>query len=200
MKQKVRNSGNGTNKVLGRVGAEKKKAVIALCLIAVMALMWARMLGRKTPKAAEAALIGQGAKSTGELNSESKVSFIELPKVKGRNDVLTRDFFASNGWQDFIGDKVGTEEVSTVSKDGSEEVARRVAEKMKLEAIGLGKNPQAFINNKVLSVGDKLLISEGVDTYECEVAGIEENTVLVRCGEAKIVLKLTQPIEAQLIK
>ena len=106
--------------------------------------------------------------------------------------MLTRDFFASNGWQDFVGDKVGTEEVSVVSKDGSEEVARRIAGRMKLEAIGLGKNPQAFINNKLLSVGDKLMISEGVDTYECQVDGIEENTVIVRCGDAEIVLKLTQ--------
>lgn len=198
MKQSVRNSGNGTNKLFGRLGAEKKKTIIASCLIAVMALMWAKVLGRKTPESAEAAMMGQGAKLTGESNSESKISFTELPEVKGRNDVLTRDFFASNGWQDFVGDKVGIEEVSVVSKDGSEEVARRVAGKMKLEAIGLGKNPQAFINNKLLSVGDKLLISEGVDTYECEVAGIEENTVLVRCGEAEIVLKLTQPIEEQI--
>jgi len=195
MKQNVRNSGNGTNKLLGRLGAEKKKAVIASCLIAVMALMWTRVLGRKTPKNAEAVLMGQEAKLTGESNSEPKMSFIELPKVKGRNDVLTRDFFASNGWQNFVGDKIGTEEVSVVSKDGSEEVARRVAGKMKLEAIGLGENHQAFINNKVLSVGDKLLITEGVDTYECEVAGIKENTVLIRCGEAEIQLKLTHPTE-----
>jgi hypothetical protein len=36
-----------------------------------------------------------------QTNSELKISFIELPKVKGRNDVLTRDFFVVDDWLDF---------------------------------------------------------------------------------------------------
>ena len=86
--------------------------------------------------------------------------------------------------------------MSVVSKDGSEEVIRRIAEKLKLEAIGLGKNPQAFINDKLLSAGDKLLVRDKIDVYECEVVEIRENTVLIRCGEAKITLRLTQDIKA----
>ena len=85
--------------------------------------------------------------------------------------------------------------MSVVSKDGREEVIRRVAEKLKLEAIGLGKNPQAFINDKLLSVGDKWLVKDRGDMYECEVVRIGENTVFIRCGEAEITLKLTQVIE-----
>jgi len=83
-------------------------------------------------------------------------------------------------------------EVNVVSRNGDEEIARRVAEKLKLEAIGLGKNPQAFINDKLLAVGDKLLVVDGADTYECEVVGIEEKMVFIRCGEAEITLRLTQ--------
>ena len=84
------------------------------------------------------------------------------------------------------------EEVSAVSKNGSEETARWIAKKLKLEAIVLGENPRAFINDKLLSVGDKLFIRDGINTCECEVAKIEENMVFIRCGETEVTLRLTQ--------
>jgi len=190
MKQNVRNDGKGANRVFSRLAAEKKKSIVALCLIAVMGFMWVRVLLKKGPESAEAAARQDEVEpDTSGPNSELKISFIELPKVAGRNDVLTKDFFAVNDWQDFID---GKKEVSVVSRDDDEEIIKRVTKKLKLEAIALGKNPQAFINDKLLSVGDKLLVAEGVDTYECEVVGIEEKTVSIRCREAEITLKLTQ--------
>ncbi len=196
MKQNMENSGNGTNRLFSRLAAEKKKTVTALCLIALMVFMWARVLATKTPETAEAAPRQEDVDpDISGSNLELKISFIELPKVPGRNDALTRDFFAADGWQDFIDGVGGNKEVSVVEGDGSDEIVRRVAEKLKLEAIGMGKNPQAFINDELLAVGDKLLVRDGVDTYECEVVGIEEETVFIRCGEAEITLKLTQAIE-----
>jgi len=183
MKQNVRNDGKGANRVFSRLAAEKKKGIVVLCLIAVMGFMWVRVLLRKTPESAEAAARQDEVEPN---TSELKISFIELPKVAGRNDVLTKDFFAANDWRDFIDGK------KDVSRDDDEEIVKRVTEKLKLEAIALGKNPQAFINDKLLSVGDKLLVADGVDTYECEVVGIEEKTVFIRCREAEITLKLTQ--------
>ena len=56
----------------------------------------------------------------------------------------------------------------------------------------LSNNPRAFINNKVISVGDKVLIRDGVDTYECEVIEIKENMVVIKCREAEVTLRLTQ--------
>ena len=195
MKNIMRNSVSGASRLFSRLAAEKKKAVIALCLIGLMVFMWARVLGRKTLQTAKAAVTTQDAERT---NSKSKISFIELPKVKGRNDGLSRDFFAVDNWQGFTrsGNLTGVGEVSVVSKGGSEEVIRRVAEKLKLEAIGMGKTPQAFINDKLLSVGDKLPVKDVDDIYECEVVGIEENEVFIRCREAEITLKLTQTITA----
>lgn len=196
MRQNVRNSRSSAKSLLNQLAVEKKKAVITLCLIGVMAFMWVRVLTRKTPEVAEAGSMTDELNVTGRSNPELKVSFIELPKVAGRNDVITRDFFASDGWQHFVDEQgqnsARIEEVSIVSKNGSEEVIRKVAEKLKLEAIVLSRNPRAFINDKVLSIGDKLLIKDGADTYECEVVEIKENTVVVRCREAKITLKLTQ--------
>lgn len=201
MKQNVKNSGNGTNGLVGRFAAEKKKTVTALCLIALMVFMWARVLATKTPEAAAAAPRREdAAQDILGADLELNISFIELPKVAGRNDVITRDFFTVDDWRDFVrdgegGSLAGSEEVNVVSKDGNEEVLRRIAEKLKLEAIGLDGNPQAFINGKLLSVGDKLLVRDGGKTYEYEVVSIEENAVLIKCGEAEITLKLTKVIE-----
>jgi len=196
MRQNARNSGNIANRLFNQLAVQKKKTVLALCLITLMAFMWIRVLTRKAPQAAKAGLLAGQMDVETQSEPELKISFIELPQAAGRNDVITRDFFDSDGWQDFVDGQgrksAGVEEVDIISKEGDQEVIRRVAEKLNLEAIVLSENPQAFINDKLLSVGDKLLIGDGVDKYECEVVEIKENTVVMRCREARITLKLTQ--------
>ncbi len=196
MKQNVKNSGNGANGLVGRFAAEKKKTVTALCLIALMIFMWVKVLGKKTPVTAAASQRQENVdQDVLGSNVELKISFIELPKVPGRNDVLTRDFFAADGWKNFIRKNPGNQEVSV--KGGNEEVVKRMAEKLKLEAIVIGSdgNPQAFINGKLLSVGGKLFVKYGAGKYECEVLGIEENVVVIKCLEAEIRKELTKVIE-----
>lgn len=196
MRQNARNNSRGGNRLFNRLAVEKKKTALALCLITLMAFMWVRVLTRAEPQAAEAESMAEQMNVETQSESELKISFIQLPQVEGRNDVIARDFFASDGWQDFGDGKgrksAGVEEVDIVSKNGDQEVIRKVAEKLKLEAIVSSENPLAFINDKVLRVGDKLLVVDGVDKYECEVVEIKENTVVMRCREARITLKLTQ--------
>jgi len=200
MKQNVRNNNNRVNKIIRQLAAKKKKTVFAVCLITLMVFMWARVLGRKTPKTAEA-VPGQEVvnSDTTQSGPQLKVTFIELPKVAGRNDEITRDVFALDDWRNLImaseGGKIADIEEVNVSKGGSEEIARRVAEKLKLEAIAFGENPRAFINSKPLSIGDKLPVIDGDNKYECEVVGIEEDKVFIRCEEAKITLKLKGVVE-----
>lgn len=198
MKQSVKNRGNGTNRLVSRLAAEKKKTVTAVCLVAIMVFMWARMLSKEVPSTATAALRKEDVKQDGS-DKELNITFIELPKVAGRNDVLKRDFFVVDDWQKFMKsgegeNKTRVEDVSVVSKRNKEAMIR-VAGKLKLEAIGLDGNPQVFINNKLLSVGDKLLVKDGGNTYECEVVCIEENMVLIKCGEAEITKKITKAVE-----
>jgi len=195
----VTNHGRLAKGLFGPLAAEKKKTVAALCLIVVMAIMWIRVLSNNGPETAEAVLTAEQLNVEDTSTQKLNVSFIKLPQVAGRNDVITRDFFASNDWRQFKGDKKHNlaviEEVNVVSKNGNEEVIRKVAEKLKLEAIVvLSNKPRAFINNKVISVGDKVLIRDGTDTYECEVIEIEEkeNIVVIKCREAEVTLKLTQ--------
>ena len=196
MRQNARNSGNIANRLFNQLAVQKKKTVLALCLITLMAFMWIRVLISKAPQAANAGLLAGQMDVETQSEPELKISFIELPQAEGRNDVITRDFFDSDGWQDFVDGQgrksAGVEEVDIISKEGDQEVIRKVAEKLNLEAIVLSENPQAFINDKLLSVGDKTLIGDGTNRYECEVVEIKENTVVMRCRESRITLKLTQ--------
>lgn len=196
MKRKFENSGREPSRLLAHLTAEKKKTVAAICLLAVMALMWARVLGRRTAQAVEPPVTQTHAESQAAAASTNTRSFIDLPKIKGRHDRLTRDFFAANAWRDFRnaseGHASGIKEVSVVTKDGSEEVVKRIAGKLNLLAILSAENPQAFINNKLLSVGDKLVIKEGVDSFECEVIDIQENKVSIGFEDARIILKLAR--------
>ena len=196
MRQNARNSGNIANRLFNQLAVQKKKTVLALCLITLMAFMWIRVLTKRAPQAAEAGLLAGQMDVETQSEPELIISFIELPQAAGRNDVITRDFFASDGWQDFVDREerksTGVEEVDIISKEGDQEVIRRVAEKLNLEAIVSSENPLAFINDKVLRVGDKLLVGDGADKYECEVVEIKENTVVMRCRESRITLKLTQ--------
>jgi hypothetical protein len=194
MKQEQRNSDNFrqstfgglANGLFGRLAAEKKKTTCAVGLIMLMLFMWAKVFWKKGPQSAEASPANQPV-AVGKAEPQLKISFIKLPKIAGRNDVLARDFFVIDGTV-----LRGAGEVSVVSKGGSEEAVRQIAEKLKLEAIVTGSVPQAFINDKLLSVGDKLLVGNAEQSCECEVAAVEENRVLMRCREAEITLKLTQ--------
>ncbi len=196
MRQNARNSGNVAKRLVNQLAVQKKKTVLAVCLVTLMAFMWIRVLTRRSPQAAEAGLMAEQMDVETQSEPELKISFVELPQAAGRNDVITRDFFDSDGWQDFVDGRgrksVGVEEVDIISKHGDKEVIRKVAKKLKLEAIVSSENPLAFINDKVLRVGDKLLIGDGVDKYECEVVEIGENTVVMRCRESRIILKLTK--------
>jgi hypothetical protein len=178
---------------LGRLAAEKRKTVATGCLVVVMVFLWIRVLTKNTPEVAEATPATEQLGIVNPSNPASNMSFVELPKVAGRNDVVTRDFFACDGWRHFTGGRqkfADIEEVNMLSQNGSEESIKKVAEKLRLEAIVLSSNPRAFINNKVLSVGDRMLIDDGNEKYECEVVAIEENTVVIKCREAEITLKL----------
>ncbi len=197
MRHNARNNGKSGNRFINHLAAEKKKAVLALCLITLMIFMWVKMLTKTSPKAAEAGLMEDLMEVETQSEPEIRISFIELPKVAGRNDVIARDFFESNGWEAFVdgqGRKLDSvKEINIVSKDNDDqEVIRKVAENLRLEAIVSSENPLAFINDKVLRAGDKLSVNDGIDSYECEVVEIKENIVVMKCRESRITLKLTQ--------
>lgn len=195
MRRNVRNNSKGAKGLINQLAAERKKAVMALCLIGVMVFMWIRVLSKKAPETAGAEVAAGPVGTEEPSKPELKISFIELPKVAGRHDAIARDFFASENWRHFIErqqKRNGLEEINLLSSDGNEEVIKRLAEKLKLEAVMVSEDPRAYVNGETIKVGSKMFIGDGIDKYECEVVAIEENTVVLKCKEAEITLKLEQ--------
>lgn len=182
-------SDSGVNKLLGQLGANKKKTAMALCLIGVMLFMWIRVLGGDSPESAEATMT-TALVTEKPPNVPTKIIFVELPNVRGRNDVLRRDFFSIN--EKWLSDK---ENINVVSSGKDEEYIKKITKRIKLTAIELGSNPQAFINDKLLVVGDRLLVDGGDNTYECVVVEIAKNKVVMKCAEAELTLKLSRESE-----
>ncbi len=190
-----------SNGLVSQLVAEKKKTIIALVLIYVMVFMWIKAFTADNPESANAA-VAVDALAGVKTESKIKMIFKKLPKVSGRNDILARDFFVVEDWQKFVrAEKEKNvsiiEGVNGVFKEEQERAIRRVAGKLKLAAIGSGPIPQAFINDKLLAAGDKLVIKDGKNMYECEIVKIEENTVIVNCGEAEITLEIAQPVAVE---
>jgi hypothetical protein len=198
MRRDTKVNGSAANKAYGRLAADRKKVVIAVVLIGVMVFMWVRVIAGEGPEEAGAAVLQPPANPGPESDATVQVHFVDLPIVQGKNDVLHTDFFAADGWQEFGGagqGRNGSGLSSVIVNEGAEEAIRRVAGRLNLQAILMDRTPQAFINDKLLLVGDKLSVEEGDNVYEFEVVEIRENMVLVKCKDAEITLKLAKVVE-----
>lgn len=193
------NEEGGVSRLIGKVAAEKKKAGIALCLIAIMAVMWVKVLTKKGPEISKASPVAE-ATDDSDLDEAINITYVDLPRIPDRDDLISRDFFASEGWEDFrTGDAtakiVEGEDFSIEKTGGTKAIAGIVAQHIKLGAIIMEERPQAFINDKFRSAGDTLTLTDGSETYECEVVEVRKNSVLIRCKDAEIVLKLIETAE-----
>ena len=183
MNPNFNNKNSVANGLVAQLTADKKKLSIAFVLIAVMAIMWIKALSNKGPKTANAGVV-QTAQTTSQSDSQTKITFIELPKIEGRHDVLARDFFVMD--ETVLG---SSDEVSIVSGNGS---LSNIANKIRLEAICMGQKPEAFINDKLVIKGDSLDVTDGDKTYQCRIVEIKENLVVLEFKQGKIELKLKQ--------
>ncbi|MHC4264428.1 MAG: hypothetical protein ACYSUK_00660 [Planctomycetota bacterium] len=197
MVRDMEKNNQNSNRIIHLFAAEKKKSVMALCLISLMVFMWIRVLLGKGPEGTEAAVMPPI--SNAETSASSiEVSFIELPRIEGRHDVLARDIFSWHQWQGLRGYEKQIhheEQIDVVSEEGKEGVIRRIANQLRLEAIELGQKPRIFLNEEFLLMGEKLHIKDGKKIYECEVISIKQEVVVIQCGQSQIRLKLSEAIE-----
>ncbi len=194
MKPDTENEVRGAGRIISYLAADRKKAVFAVCLGLVIIFMWMRVLLKKGPVSSQAAQpVASATDQKQGKKPSSKVTFVDLPVVPGRHDVIERDFFNSQNWEDFINRKNSpndVSEVNVISGQANPQEIKKVAEKLKLEAVWMGNKPQAYINNKLLKTADKVLISDGGKTYEFEVVLIGENEVVVSCEGADVILTI----------
>ncbi len=200
MKCQIKNIDDIRSRVLTRIAAERKKTIAALSLLVVTVFMWVKVLGQKNPQSANASTAISTMQDPQSVNdSVSKIQFIELPVIEKKHHKLNRDFFNGEDWDIYAGSGQSSQVVGKghgMSDSDSEKLLRLISEKLQLEVIEIDQNRRAaFINNKLLVIGDKLSITDGVKIYECEIVGIEKDVVTVGCGQLEVDLKLKRFFE-----
>jgi hypothetical protein len=180
-----------------------KKTVLASALVLVMAIMWIRVAIGHRPGSAAAAVDGNQATAAASAESAGgRIRTIELPRIPGRNDSIHRDCFNMQNRAPFrqsaAAPGTGTDtEVQVVSPNRDHEVVQQVAQTLKLEAVVRSSSPWAFVNDRMLRVGDKVSVERGADQFEFEVLRIYEDAVLVECNDIQLTLKLAQVVDVQ---
>lgn len=185
-------------RVLDHLMADRKKAALAAGLVAIMVIMWVRMLTGKKPGAAGAAP-EQPPAAQSTQTPPVKLRFVELPVIEGRHDRIRRDFFSADTRAGFRRDSTpldtGTDtEVHIGPGQQVQEVVARAAQRLRLEAVLEG--PRAFINDRLVGVGETLSVKDGTTTCTFEVVRIQEDAVLVRCNGNEMTLKLAPTRDA----
>ena len=154
--------------------------------------MWIRVLGGKGPQKAGAAakLTGQLSGQSQSQNIKSDILYVKLPRIDGRNDILSRDIFKADEkiWDKSVNTREG-------SQNSDEEVVKNIKQWLRLEAIELGDQPQAYINEQVLKTDENLVFEDEQRSYECRVIEITENTVRLRYQDFEIELNLIETSE-----
>lgn len=199
MMHNANNKLGSATQIAGYLVRDGKKTGIAIALIAVMAVMWVRVLTGQKPSSAQATpeLV---PKAETEANKVPSMRFVELPIQPGRNDRIHRDFFTANDWSDFSsGSRTQDIESETddemVSTNRIEEVIAKLAKTLELEAVLWSENPQAFVNDRLVRVGDTLALQDGADFYPFEVVQIERDAVQMKCGDRSYTMKLSPPTD-----
>ncbi len=187
---------NNRTNLTGLLIADKKKIVAAAILIAVMVFMWIKVLFGKesAPEAAAGIAPVSVVSGQSQASQEVQVCYISLPVTPGRNDVLVRDIFDSKGFKRFA--KKGFAVASDESPgDISESQIQQIAEKLKIGAIISGpqiQKPEAFIEDKLVSVGSKLSVGYDDQIYEFTVTQINENQIVLKWKDSTVIVKMSE--------
>ena len=191
---------NGRVDLLGHLPAKKAKIIIAAVLMTAMVFMWTKvLLGEKTESTIGSDAAGNQSAQTNEKPA-LKISYVQLPAVPGRNDVLTKDIFTTQNWTAFDwGNDEDTENVEIVSPsdDGrqmDENNIRQIAERVTVDAISFDQSGriQAFIQDDVVTIGSKLTVEHNGRAYEFIVTEIESEKVVLGWKNCTVTLQMSQ--------
>ncbi len=179
--------------------ADSKKTVLACSLVAVLVVMWVRVLIGRRPSSAAAAPRSTPATVAQRTEPAPRIRMVELARIPGRNDSIDRDCFRMQDRAPFQRSvavpNTGTDlEVPVVSPNHDEEV-KQVAQTLKLEAVLRNGTPLAFLNDRLVQAGDTFTVERGTSVLEFEVLRIYEDAVLVECNDIQLTLQLAQYVD-----
>ncbi len=181
---------------------EKKKIIVAVCLVLLMGLMWFRMLTKEGPASAEAVELTTEMKQvSGDIaGAVAEIVFFQLPIETGRNDMLQRDFFSAENWSLFAKDKQRWQGLSKNQNNQSqsqgnvsefEQRIKDVADKINLQAIGTGLTPEVFMNDSLFSIGESIVVQDGENNFTFKIVKITKNAVTLNSNGITVTRKLS---------
>jgi hypothetical protein len=182
-----------------RLTAERKKVAVALLLIGVMVLMWARVLIKKNTASAQNVTLAPQTVPAETLQPKMRITYIQLPDIKGRTDTLSRDIFASNKWEAMGATANGKTQTREKHKNANEDLKNTIetiGNELKLEAVFSGKNPQASVGGMLVSLQGKLTVKYEGDQYEFKAVAINDNEVVLECKGIQVKLSMMKPSES----
>ena len=191
----MKKHGNTTNSkmsvIFDQLAAEKKKIMMAVCLVAIMGFMWMRVLLRQGPQDAGAGTQVVSS-DTGHIK-EVEYSYVELPEIEGRTDVLKRDFFAVDSWRKLT--KGAVSEGETEDAEDADGYIQKLKSSLRLEAILEGDDPKVFINGELFTKGSTLSLDIVGKKFRCKITEIRDSEVVLSCFGEVIKLTLSDMIE-----
>ena len=181
---------NRISNVSGQSGVSRRKVMIAAVLVAVMGLMWAKVLfaDKVGPDNASASTDEGINGGSSEGSASVTIEYTKLPVVVGRHDLLMNDMFGIKEWCDVrVVEVVEPDVEPTKHVDGdpmSQEQLDKLVENIKLEMILVGENgkdTEVIINEKMMKVGSKFKVENTSGTYVLEIIELSKNEVVVEC-------------------
>lgn len=201
MKNKTKK--NADLELLRKLPISRSKVIVAVVLLSVMALMWLKLVlsNRGDNQATvDAATTSEVDLAGGNSKPQTVISYVELPFVEGRNDTLKRDIFMTANWGAF---KALDGAVAPGSNDSGNDAARAITDEdiakiesvIKLDGIIASESSatcEAFIENKLVTIGSKIAVNYNNRVLELEVTEIHKNKVVLRWKEFKLNVKMPQ--------
>ena len=185
------------------------KVMAMTVLLVVMAILWGRVLlkGAGGPAAANAQDQEYIQDTISDMASKAvEIEAVELPMLPGRNDRVSNNLFSSENWTAFELNHNQDDSKGGVKVDGTGHATElthrsrleRIAGRLKLEAVicdAQNRPFQAFVDDKILSVGSTLTVQEGPDQYVLMLEEISKKEVSFSWNEMSVVLKMAETFE-----
>lgn len=178
------------------------KTIVAIVLIALMGILWLRVLtnGKSGPASAQAAAL-QNETPVTPATMPLRITSVALPVLEGRNDTLHCDFFSPDNWPDFGQPNDTSRATASLSEEQRLEQQRtqffdKLPQKLNLDAIfhaGDSLPARVCIDGKILTLGQSLTVKHDTENYELTVSEIGENQVVLTWKHWSVVMKMAQP-------
>ncbi|MFA5293208.1 MAG: hypothetical protein WC496_09265 [Phycisphaerae bacterium] len=198
MKPPVHKNIDRQKSATARNTAQRKKLIVALLLMAVMAVMWIRVFAGKNKPASASAAVSSVVNPLLPQAQSQKMEYIELPYIPQRHDIIANDFFTTKNFKKFKRQDQYTTNNRQVNlaetmDEKFDTPAAAAAASLRLIAIVNDKKPQAFIENRLFEKGQSFRFKFDGQVYRFRVTKILADRVELDCNGIIITKKIPQP-------